>query len=50
VDERLRVIMRNIHDTCVRYGRDGDFVNYVDGANVGGFIRVAEALLDQGLV
>jgi glutamate dehydrogenase (NADP+) len=50
VDERLRVIMRNIHDTCVRYGRDGDFVNYVDGANVGGFIRVADALLDQGLV
>ncbi len=50
VDNRLRLIMQNIHATCVRYGKDGDFVNYVDGANVGGFIRVADALLDQGLV
>ncbi|GAB4109006.1 MAG: NADP-specific glutamate dehydrogenase [Acidobacteriota bacterium] len=50
VDDRLRLIMQNIHATCVRYGKDGDFVNYVDGANVGGFIRVADALLDQGLV
>jgi glutamate dehydrogenase/leucine dehydrogenase len=50
VDDRLRLIMQNIHATCVRYGKNGDFVNYVDGANVGGFIRVADALLDQGLV
>lgn len=50
VDDRLRLIMQNIHATCVRYGKVGDFVNYVDGANVGGFIRVADALLDQGLV
>jgi glutamate dehydrogenase (NADP+) len=50
VDERLRMIMREIHATCVRYGSDGDFVNYQDGANVGGFIKVADAMLDQGLV
>ncbi len=50
VDERLRLIMRNIHETCVQYGGDDDWVNYVDGANVGGFIKVADALLDQGLV
>jgi glutamate dehydrogenase (NADP+) len=50
VDERLHMIMVEIHQTCVKYGRDGDFVNYVDGANVGGFIKVADAMLDQGLV
>ena len=35
---------------CVRYGKQGDFVNYVDGANIGGFIKVADAMLDQGVV
>jgi glutamate dehydrogenase (NADP+) len=50
VDEQLHVIMKGIHRTCVKYGRDGDSVNYIDGANVGGFIKVAEAMLDQGLV
>lgn len=50
VDERLHMIMVEIHHTCVKYGRDQDFVNYVDGANVGGFIKVADAMLDQGLV
>jgi glutamate dehydrogenase/leucine dehydrogenase len=50
VDERLHRIMKDIHATCVRYGKDGDFVNYVDGANIGGFIKVADSMLDQGLV
>ncbi len=50
VDKRLHMIMTEIHATCVRHGRDGDFVNYVDGANVGGFIKVADSMLDQGLV
>jgi glutamate dehydrogenase (NADP+) len=50
VDQRLRMIMQSIHTTCVRFGRDGDSISYLDGANVGGFIRVADALLDQGLV
>ena len=50
MDERLHMIMKGIHQTCVKYGRDGDFVSYIDGANVGGFIKVADAMLDQGLV
>ena len=51
VDERLRIIMKNIHSTCVRYGRQDDgFVNYVKGANIGGFVKVANAMVAQGLV
>ena len=50
VDGRLHGIMKAIHATCVEHGNDGDFVDYVKGANVGGFIKVADAMLDQGLV
>jgi glutamate dehydrogenase/leucine dehydrogenase len=50
VDERLHIIMKQIHEQCVKYGRRGDFVNYVDGANIAGFMKVADAMLDQGLV
>jgi glutamate dehydrogenase/leucine dehydrogenase len=51
VDERLRIIMKNIHSTCVRYGKQDDgFVNYVKGANIGGFVKVANAMVAQGLV
>lgn len=50
VDERLRLIMRNIHSTCVKYGKDGDTINYVKGANIGGFVKVAEAMMAQGHV
>lgn len=50
VDERLHNIMKNIHATCVKYGKDGDYVNYVRGANVGGFVKVADAMLGQGHV
>jgi len=50
VDQRLHQIMKNIHEVCVRYGKDGDFINYVNGANIGGFIKVAEAMMDQGVV
>jgi len=51
VDERLRMIMHAIHATCVRHGRQGgELVNYVDGANIGGFIKVADSMLDQGVV
>jgi glutamate dehydrogenase/leucine dehydrogenase len=42
--------MKSIHETCVRYGREGDFINYVRGANIGGFVKVADAMLDQGIV
>ena len=50
VDERLQMIMHEIHRTCVKYGKDGDFINYIAGANVAGFIKVADAMLDQGVV
>jgi glutamate dehydrogenase (NADP+) len=44
------MIMHEIHRTCVKHGKDGDFINYIDGANVAGFIKVADAMLDQGVV
>ncbi|HTW92323.1 MAG TPA: NADP-specific glutamate dehydrogenase [bacterium] len=50
VDKRLQGIMKAIHDTCVHYGKEGNFVNYVNGANIGGFVKVADAMLDQGVV
>jgi glutamate dehydrogenase (NADP+) len=50
VDRRLHDIMISIHESCVKYGKKGDFINYVDGANIAGFIKVADAMLDQGLV
>ena len=50
VDEKLNNIMINIHKTCVNYGKEGDFINYVKGANIGGFVKVADAMIDQGLV
>jgi len=50
VDEKLQRIMQNIHSACVKYGKDGDWVNYVIGANVAGFVKVADAMLDQGIV
>jgi glutamate dehydrogenase (NADP+) len=50
VDTRLHGIMKSIHETCVKYGKKGDKVDYVAGANIGGFVKVADAMLDQGLV
>lgn len=51
VDERLNQIMVNIHATCVKYGTTPEGkVNYIRGANVGGFVKVAEAMLAQGVV
>lgn len=50
VDARLHMIMREIHETCVRYGKEGNRINYVKGANVGGFVKVADAMLAQGVV
>jgi glutamate dehydrogenase (NADP+) len=51
VDQRLHTIMKNIHATCVKYGKQPDgFINYVTGANIGGFIKVADSMLDQGVV
>ncbi len=50
VDKRLHLIMKEIHTTCQKYGREGNYINYVKGANVGGFVKVADAMLAQGLV
>lgn len=50
VDKRLHQIMKDIHSTCVKYGTDGNYVNYVKGANIGGFVKVADSMLAQGLV
>ncbi len=50
VDTRLLEIMRSIHARCVEFGRDGSFVNYLRGANRGGFIKVADAMLAQGVM
>lgn len=51
VDEKLKSIMRNIHDMCVKHGKESDgYVNYVKGANVAGFVKVANAMIAQGLV
>ncbi len=51
VDSKLHNIMINIHKNCVKYGTEPDgFINYVKGANIGGFVKVADAMLAQGLV
>ncbi|NEX75435.1 NADP-specific glutamate dehydrogenase [Aeromonas rivipollensis] len=49
VDARLKGIMTSIHATCVRYGQDDDHVNYESGANIAGFVKVADAMLAQGV-
>lgn len=51
VDQRLKAIMANIHESCVKYGSDGKgYTDYVKGANVAGFVKVADAMLGQGVV
>lgn len=50
VDEKLHNIMVSIHEQCVAYGTEGDYVDYVKGANIAGFVKVADSMLDQGLV
>ncbi len=50
VDTKLQNIMKNIHGQCVEYGTNKKFTNYVKGANIAGFIKVADSMLDQGVV
>ena len=51
VDEKLKWIMGNIHENCVKYGTEGDgYVNYVKGANIAGFMKVAKAMMGQGIL
>ena len=48
VDARLHSIMKSIHESCVKFGKSGGYVDYVKGANVAGFVKVADAMVDQG--
>ena len=51
VDQRLFKIMSDIHDSCIKYGTNDDgYVDYVKGANIAGFVKVADAMLAQGVV
>ena len=50
VDEKLHQIMKDIHTTCVEYGKEGDYIDYVKGANIGGFVKVADSMMAQGVV
>lgn len=51
VDEKLKWIMANIHESCVKYGTEQDgYINYVKGANIAGFMKVAKAMMSQGIL
>lgn len=51
VEAKLHQIMKNIHESCVKYGKEPDgYVNYMKGANIAGFMKVANAMLDQGVI
>ena len=51
VDEKLKRIMSDIHEQCVKYGKQSDgYINYVKGANVAGFMKVAKAMMAQGVI
>jgi glutamate dehydrogenase (NADP+) len=50
VDQKLHGIMVSIHEACVKYGKSGGYVDYVKGANIAGFVKIADSMLDQGLV
>lgn len=50
VDERLHQIMSNVHDQCVLYGREEGYINFVKGANIAGFMKVARAMMAQGVI
>ena len=50
VDEKLHGIMNSIHENCVKYGKEANgYINYVKGANIAGFIKVADAMIAQGI-
>ena len=50
VDAKLHQIMSDIHQQCVEHGKDGKYINYVKGANIAGFMKVAKAMMAQGIV
>ena len=51
VDDRLHTIMADIHENCVKYGTQADgYINYMKGANIAGFMKVADAMMAQGII
>lgn len=50
VDNKLKQIMTSIHEACVKHGQEGNSINYIKGANIAGFMKVATAMLEQGIV
>ncbi len=51
MDEKLHFIMESIHEACVTYGKQADgSIDYVKGANIAGFMKVAQAMLEQGVI
>ena len=51
VDEKLQNIMKKVHESCVKYGKqENGSIDYVKGANLAGFVKVADAMIDQGVV
>jgi glutamate dehydrogenase (NADP+) len=51
VDEKLQNIMKEVHESCVKYGKqENGSIDYVKGANLAGFVKVADAMIDQGVV
>ena len=50
LDNKLKIIMQSIHQQCINHGKEGDYINYIKGANIAGFIKVADSMLDQGVV
>ncbi len=51
VDDKLHQIMESIHNECVKYGKQADgYINYMKGANIAGFMKVADAMMGQGII
>jgi len=50
VDDKLHQIMSAIHQQCVEHGKEDQYINYVKGANIAGFMKVAKAMMAQGIV
>ena len=50
LESKLKDIMKKIHDLCIKHGQTDGYVDYVKGANIAGFIKVADSMLDQGIV
>ncbi len=48
--DKLHQIMNSIHEACLEYGREGEYINYMKGANIAGFMKVAHSMVEQGII